>query len=316
MPLVSVIMAVYDGESYLSQAIDSVLAQTLTDFELLIVDDGSRDKSAEIIRSYQDLDRRIRFVQLAENSGIADARNRAIAEAKSKYVTIMDCDDVCMPGRLAQQVEFLEAHPDVGLVGVSGRAVDENLAPLFQLNMPPNHCLIVLEMFFGVGLMFSTLMTRLKALKAVGGYAPGRRTGEERDLTWRLLTEGRMNFANLSEHLLIYRRHESSVSHNQDAGLQAERDEIRTRMLRELWGEAPSDTLLRFRQLGLYRKLSWAERRAAKRDILRLIESLIATELVDARDRPQMLAHMNRRLESTMPRQWQKFLHWRRHHSI
>ena len=313
MPLVSVIMAVYNGELYLAQAIDSVLSQTLTDFELLIVDDGSQDSSAKIIRSYQKRDSRIRFFQLETNRGISDARNRAIAEANSKYATIMDCDDICMPQRLEQQVAFLEAHPEIGLVGVSGRAVDKDLSPLFELNMQRNHCLIVLEMFIGVGLMFQTIMTSLAALTAVGGYAPGRRTGEERDLTWRLLTEGRLKFANLRDHLLIYRRHESSVSHSQQAGLQAERDEIRTRMLRQLWDEAPPDTLVRFRRLRLYRKLSWTERRAAKKDILRLIEALIAKDLVDAKDRPLLLAHMNRRLEGTMPRHWQICLHWCRY---
>lgn len=313
MPLVSVIMAVYNGEAFLAQAIESVLSQTLTDFELLIVDDGSRDNSAEIIRSFQKRDGRIRFFQLGVNSGIADARNRAIAAATSKYVTIMDCDDICMPKRLELQVAYLESQPEIGIVGVSGRAVDENLSPLFELNMRQQHCLIVLEMFIGVGLMFQTIMTSLSALSLVGGYAPGRRTGEERDLTWRLLTEGRLKFANLGDHLLIYRRHERSVSHSQDAGLQAERDEIRTRMLRQLWGEAPHETLVRFQRMGNYQKLNWADRRAAKKDILRLIESLIAKELVDANDRQLLLAHMQRRLEGTMPRQWQRFLHWRRH---
>ena len=314
MPRVAVIMAVYNGETHIVQAIDSVLSQTLTDFELLIVDDGSQDNSAKIIRSYQERDSRIRCFQLEANRGVADARNRAIAEANSKYVTIMDCDDISLPQRLERQVAFLEAHPEIGLVGVSGHAVDKDLSPLFELNMQQQHCLIVLEMYIGIGFMFQTIMTSLAALNDVGGHAPGRYAGEERDLAWRLLTDGRLKFANLADHLLIYRRHESSLSHNEDPGLQAQRDEVRTRMLSHLWDEAPPDTLARFRRLGLYKKLNWADRRAAKKDILRLIEALIAKNLVDDKDRQQLLAHMNRRLEGTLPRQWQKFLHWRRLH--
>ncbi len=314
MSLVSVIMAVYNGEAYLAESIDSILTQTFSDFELIIVDDGSQDNSAEIIRGYQDRDSRIRFFQLERNMGIADARNRAIAEAIGEYLTIMDCDDISFPERLEKQVDFLQANPDTSVVGVSGQAVGADLAPLFNLNMPQRHCIIVLDMFVGVGLMFQTIMLSIDSLRSVGGYAPGRRTGEERDLTWRLLFEKKQKFANLPQHLLLYRRHELSVSHSQDPMLQAQRDEIRTRMVLQLWGEAPEATLERFYKLRLGGKLSWAERKAAKRDMVRLIESLIDRRLVEPGDKPILVSAMNRRLEGTTPRLWQRFCHWRRHH--
>ena len=314
MPQVSVIMSVYNGEMYIAEAIDSILAQTLTDFELLIVDDGSQDNSAQIIRSYQERDCRIRFFQLKQNMGIADARNRVIAQAKGDYITIMDCDDISLPERLEEQVAFLQANLEIDVVGVSGKAVGPDLAPLFNLNMPQRHCIIVLDMFVGVGLMFQTIMLSIDSLRSVGGYASGRRTGEERDLTWRLLFEKKQKLANLPQHLLLYRRHELSVSHSQDPMLQAQRDEIRTRMVLQLWGEAPEATLERFYKLRLGGKLSWAERKAAKRDMVRLIESLIDRRLVEPGDKPMLVSAMNRRLEGTTPRLWQMFCHWRRHH--
>ena len=108
-PLVSVVMPVYNGEKWLGEAIESILAQTFADFELLIVDDGSRDNSAKIIRVYEQRDPRIRFFQLERNSGTAFARNYCIKAANGTFVTYLDCDDISLPERLRKQVDFLES---------------------------------------------------------------------------------------------------------------------------------------------------------------------------------------------------------------
>ena len=117
MPLVSVVMPVFNGEKFLVEAIESILSQTFTDFELIIVDDGSTDGSADIIRAYAEQDSRIRFVQLAENMGEAGARNAGIAVASGKYIAAMDCDDISLPERLRMQVEFLESTSPIDGVG-------------------------------------------------------------------------------------------------------------------------------------------------------------------------------------------------------
>ena len=117
MPLVSVIMPVYNGEKWLAEAIESILAQTFSDFEFLIVDDGSGDRSAEIIRSYELSDERIRFIQLESNVGKAVAKNHAMKEAKGEYFTFMDCDDLCAPERLEKQVSAMRANPEIGVLG-------------------------------------------------------------------------------------------------------------------------------------------------------------------------------------------------------
>lgn len=307
-------MPIYNGEQYLAAAIDSILAQTYSDFELILVDDGSQDGSIEIMRAYQERDERILIFQLESNMGMADARNVGIKQAKGEYITTMDCDDISLPQRLQLQVDFLESNADVGAVGVGGQAVNEDLMEtLFELSAPLEHCRIVLSNFIGVSFIYTTIMVRSAVMRLVGGFQPRRRSGEERELYWRMLWDTGARFANLAEILYVYRQHEQSFSANRDRKLQAETDEIREHMLRQLWGEAPEETLIRFHRMALGGKLGWAERRAAKKDILRLIESLISYDLVEASDRQLLLAHMNRRLEGTTPRLWQKFLHWRRH---
>ena len=310
MPRVSVIMPVYNGEKYLAAAIDSVLSQTFADFELILVDDGSRDNSICVMRACEQRDRRVRVYQLATNRGIADARNLGIEHARGDYITTMDCDDISLPQRLQMQVDFLDANADIGAVGTSGRALNEDLSEaLFDLNVPPAHSLIVLDNFVGVSFIYTTVMARGELLRAVGGYQPGRRIGEERDLYWRMLWQTRARFANLPQQLYNYRRHEQSNS----VRLAAEGKKTRAPMLRQLWGEAPAATLDRFLRMAQGEKLGWRERPAAKRDMNRLIASLLAHKLVTPGDMPQLVTGAKRRLEATLPRRLQMLLHWRRH---
>ena len=314
MPAVSVIMPVYNGEKYLAEAIDSILAQTCKDFELIIVDDGSEDGSLELIRAYEARDDRIRSIVLERNMGMADARNQGIAAASGEFIATMDCDDVSLPQRLQMQVDFLESNAEVVAVGVSGRALNEDLNKvLFELNVPPEHCLIVLDNFVGVSFIYTTVMVRSAVMRSVGGYQPGRRSGEERELYWRMLWDTRKRFANLPEILYLYRQHGNSFSANRDSWLKAETLDARANMLRQLWNEAPAATLRRFEVMALGQNLNWLERRAAKRDLIRLIDAIAANGLVEPDELPLLAGAVNRRLEGTTPRFWQMFLHWRRH---
>ena len=307
-------MPVYNGEIYLAAAIDSILAQSLSDFELILVDDGSQDDSISIMRAYQERDDRIKIFQLERNMGMADARNYGIAKATGEYITTMDCDDISLPQRLQLQVDFLEANAEVGAVGTSGQAMNEDLSSLlFELKAPQEHCLIVLANFVGVSFIYTTVMVRRTIMRAVGGYQMGRRSGEERELYWRMLWETRTRFANLPENLYLYRQHENSFSMNRDEQLKAETLDARANMLRQLWDEAPDATVRRFEYMALGRRLSWPARRAARRDLERLVKSIVAHRLVEPVDEPALDEDMKRRLEGTMPRQWQRFLHWRRH---
>jgi glycosyltransferase involved in cell wall biosynthesis len=140
-PLVSVIMPVYNYEKYVEEAIESILDQTFRDFEFIIINDGSTDGTATILARYQQMDSRIQ-VYRQEHQGIAAARNKGYSFAKGKYVAEMDADDVSFPSRLATEVEYLEKHPEIGVVGTLAKWIDRNGAylnyyyPMFTPTLP------------------------------------------------------------------------------------------------------------------------------------------------------------------------------------
>ena len=123
-PKISVIMSVYNGEKYLREAIGSILAQTFTDFEFIIVDDGSTDNSLEIIQSYND--KRIRIINNEKNIGLTKSLNKALKAARGEYIARQDADDISLPSRFEEQMRYFEEHPEVALLGTSVYIIDEN----------------------------------------------------------------------------------------------------------------------------------------------------------------------------------------------
>ncbi len=311
MPLVSVIMPVYNGENYLAEAIESILGQTFTDFEFIIVDDGSQDGSGDILRDYQKRDARIHLICLEKNEGHGGARNHGIRAAGGQYIAAMDGDDVCLPERLEKQVDFMRRNPDIGVLGAGAQAVDEKLRSRYTFDLPERHALIVYNIFVASFLIHPTVMMRRELLESVGGYARVRRTAVDVELWSRLMW--RTRFANLPETLLLYRRHPAQNHATRDDAMKEQAWEARARLLERLWGEAPRATLTRFEQMRMDESLPWLERRKARADMTRLLEAMIAAGLIDAEDRRMVAAHIQRRLEATTPRIWQKFCHWRRH---
>ncbi len=314
MPLVSVIMPVYNGEEYLAAAIESILAQTFSDFELIVVDDGSQDRSPQIIREYSKRDGRIRFFQLERNQGPSAARNRGIAAAGGDFVTNMDSDDICLPERLQKQVDFLLTAPDIGAVGTHAKVVDADLQLIYHKTPPRHHAHLMLCQFIeDYTFVGTSVMFRRPLLQAIGGYdeSMGYHTGTDMDMILRLM--GRTRFANIAEGLYLYRIHRQPTA-QEKSYRERHAQIIRKRRLERLWGEAPDASLVRFNRLYRGHKFSWNERRVAKRDLRRLIDSMLAKNWVEPTDIPLMIADMNSRLEQTSPRIWQQFCHWRRHH--
>lgn len=116
MPKVSVLMPVYKtDEKYLRGAIESVLRQTFSDFEFLILDDAPEDSREDIVKSYKD--KRIKYIKNETNLGITPSRNKLIELAKGEYLAVMDHDDVSLPERFAKQIKYLDEYPEVGVVG-------------------------------------------------------------------------------------------------------------------------------------------------------------------------------------------------------
>jgi len=135
MSQVTIIMPVYNGEVYLREAIDSILDQTLTDFEFLILNDGSSDHSVDIVRSYDDP--RIRLVENEANLGVVQTLNRGLDLANGTFIARMDCDDRSLRDRLARQVAFLDDHPEVGICGTWMEAIGARAGYIWRYPTDP-----------------------------------------------------------------------------------------------------------------------------------------------------------------------------------
>ena len=208
-PRVSVVMAVRNGVPYLEQAVDSILAQTLTDFEFVIIDDGSTDSTPEILERYQAADHRVR-VYHQENMGLTPSLNRGWARARGAYLARMDSDDIAFPQRLEQQVGFLDRHPEVAVVGSSVMRIDELGREIKWSACPTSHAKIVHALAEYNCFTHPTVMLRKDALAVVGGYREAYRQAQDYDL-WLRLAE-RHQLANLADPLLYYRVYAGQVS--------------------------------------------------------------------------------------------------------
>jgi hypothetical protein len=209
-PTVSVILPVWNGERFLAEAVESVLAQTFEAIELLLVDDGSTDATPDIARDFAERDRRVRVVRLARG-GIAKALNAGIAEARGRYVARMDADDISHPSRLAKQIAYLDANSDCVAVGSAVVVIDEGGDFMGTRAFPQLHAGITHKMINGLtnAVAHPTVVTRTDALRSVGGYRHDRVPSEDLDLWIRLSQIGKL--ANMSEQLLRYRRHRDTV---------------------------------------------------------------------------------------------------------
>lgn len=167
MPQVSVLMTVYNGMPYLRDAIGSILGQTFADFEFIVVNDGSTDGTAEYLDSVEDPRLKILW---QENAGTAAAANHGLRHCTGEYVARMDADDISLPHRLATQVEFLDAHREVGLVGAQMAPMGAaGVGPGLQL--PTTHQAIFTALMEGRhGMAHSCIMTRRELLEQIGGY--------------------------------------------------------------------------------------------------------------------------------------------------
>lgn len=207
-PKVSVVMSVYNGGEYLREAIESILHQTFKDFEFVIVDDGSTDSTCKILTTYRD--ERMTLVRNQENLGLARSLNRGLEIARGEYVARQDADDVSLPERLAQQLEFLEEHPEVGVVGGAVQIIDGggNASDIWRF--PGEHGVLKWRLCFGNPIMHSTVMMRREIVNRVNGYDVEMEVAMDYDLWRRLSSVTRL--ANLQDVLVWLRRHEDSVT--------------------------------------------------------------------------------------------------------
>jgi glycosyltransferase involved in cell wall biosynthesis len=210
-PRVSVLLVARDAERFIGEAVDSLLAQTFSDFELLIYDDGSSDDSAGVLERAAGRDLRVQLFR-EEPQGLTWWLRQGVEDARGELLARMDADDVAHPERLARQVAFLDAHPECVAVGSDALLVDPERRPIRRLGVQTQHEAIEAELLRGRGdaiLHPSVLMRRAQVL-AAGSYRTEFRVSQCLDLFLRLAERGRL--ANLPEPLLEYRQHLAKVS--------------------------------------------------------------------------------------------------------
>lgn len=209
-PLISVLMPVYNAQRYVAKAIDSILSQTFSDFEFLILDDGSSDRSPSILQRYAQRDQRIRLIQ-RPHGGLVAALNEMIALAQGELIARMDADDIALPERFARQIEFLRQHPEVVCVGGAQAWTDEAGRVLIYHQEAQTDAEIQPQLLGGrTAINHPSVLMRRAALVQVGGYRQIAYPAEDLDLWLRLGEVGQL--ANLAETVIHYRQHRDSVS--------------------------------------------------------------------------------------------------------
>ncbi len=227
-PLVSVVIPAYNAERTIRVTLDSVLGQTVDDVEVIVVDDGSSDGTAGLVRAVPD--ERVR-VLTQRNAGHAAARNTGIGDARGQFVAVVDADDLWVPQKLERQLEYFRRQPGVGAVHASAVHVDDSLRPLFigYCREGENRLLDVL-CFRGLPGVMCTLMVKRELLNELGGFDPSLIILQDWELAIRLARRGQLH--SLSQPLALYRVHATNQSKQLE--LHVEPGE---RILRELFAD-------------------------------------------------------------------------------
>lgn len=208
-PKVSILMSVYNGERFLEEAIDSILSQNFQDFEFLIMDDASEDSSFEILQTYENMDNRIRTFKNKENVGLTSSLNFLLDKARGCYIARMDSDDISLSERIQQEILFLEANPDVFLVGTGAINIDEKGIIISKFDPLINSKDVSKTLPIHNCIYHSSIMFRNEGYR----YRETFYYSQDYDFYLNLLTEGK-HLTNLGDYLLKYRVTNISVSSN------------------------------------------------------------------------------------------------------
>jgi glycosyltransferase involved in cell wall biosynthesis len=211
-PRVSVIIPVFNRAAYIGATIDSVLAQTCGDFEIIAIDDGSTDGSRAIVDGYGE---RVRVLEHPgrANRGQSAAINLGLTAARGDFIAILDSDDLWLPNKLALQVAFLDSNPDVGLVYANGWAIDQNGKKLYDIYGADHQELsdparVLLDCYF---FLPTNSLVRRAVIAGAGEFDETLRAAQDHDMAVRIAERTRLAY--LPEKLFCYRRHPGSISH-------------------------------------------------------------------------------------------------------
>ena len=297
MPLVSVVMSVYNDGHYVKDAIESILAQTFADFELLIVDDGCTDDTRAIIATYHDA--RIRLIINERNIGLAPSLNRAIRLSGAKYIARQDADDISLPDRLSREVDYLENHPEVALLGSAAMVISHDGQPRGDWPALAEDLDLKWSLLFVNPFIHSSVMVRRSVVEQAGYYTErpdiARAFVEDYELWSRINRIARS--ANLPQPLLKFRQNPTSASVRTHVDHLRQRDRIAQENLCWVWG-VPELEEATWRRLGRFLRHPPGENldldRTEVRPTLSLLESLHAA-FCKKYEIPPKLADLHRR---------------------
>ncbi|PLX28259.1 glycosyltransferase [Candidatus Parcubacteria bacterium] len=207
---VSVLMSAYNAERFIGSAIESILNQSFTDFECVIVDDGSTDNTFEIIEQYRKNDPRIHIVHNEQNIGLTRSLNIGSSHCKGVYIARLDADDVCHQDRLKEQYDFMESHQDIALCGSMARYVDEHGQKIGEKNLPTDYMHIKKKLLFNNQFVHSSLFMRKHVLDAEGFYHESFKASQDYELVLRIAS--RYKVENIPKQLVDWRVGENSLS--------------------------------------------------------------------------------------------------------
>ncbi|WP_190287813.1 glycosyltransferase family 2 protein [Massilia sp. NR 4-1] len=254
MPAVSVIMPAYNAAAFLNQAIDSILMQTFSDFELIVINDGSSDETAALLA--QQRDPRVRVIHNAGNRGLIYTRNLGIDLARAPYIAFLDSDDLAYPTRLQRQHAYLEQHPDVAAVGCWSQPIDAAGQPRpYQWRLPGDSEFVKATLLFRAYISTPAFFVRSDVMRALR-FSPEHDLAEDYDMYTRGVQQYR--FVNLPEVLIAIRIHGNNITRLQRGRLAQHITAINRDQLRRLGIEASED------ELRLHRYIEWLDEAPAQ----------------------------------------------------
>jgi GT2 family glycosyltransferase len=209
-PHITVVLPVRNGARWLGEALTSVIGQSLPEWELLAIDDGSTDATPDILIEFADRDARIRPIR-QQALGLVAALNKGLAEARGPLIARLDADDRALPERFARQAQHMERNPDVGLLGSWANRIDESGRPRGRITPATAPDELARVLMRSNPFVHSSVMFRTELARRLGGFRPAFRAAEDYDLWLRIAETAKV--ANLPEPLVEYRWHEENVTH-------------------------------------------------------------------------------------------------------
>ena len=210
LPEISVLMPVYNGGDFVSEAIASILDQTFDNIELIAVDDASTDGSLKILEDYSKKDGRIKVIKNKENMGLTRSLIRAVGMADGKYIARQDSDDISLPQRLEKQLGFLKHNPSYGAIGTSAHIIDKNGDIIKNANVPNTWFMTKQILRFGNCFVHGSMMIRKDVYLRAGGYREAFSVGQDFDLWLRISRLAKLK--NLRERLYQWRETGDNIS--------------------------------------------------------------------------------------------------------